>query len=389
MPVQTVVLLFEGLMRVHLDKDVGMIPVYLKNACGVDVRILCLEIPGEKLPADYRGVPIHQVREWHLPFGKLPVIRKLKKIPLVSRLMSLAKKTDMLMQFHLSERSYRYASVYRSKNKKGGLYLKLDMGMKALEEARSLPEGEEKKRLKKFLQMCDLISVETKAVRDEISPALLGVDIRDKLVYLPNGIDAVGIRKIFPGFRTPDRKEKLAVVVGGIGEQAKDHGLLLEALSGMDMNGWKLEMIGPVREDFRGTIDSFFARNPGLRENVVFTGPITDRKNLYDHYDRASVMVLTSKWESSGMVLTEAMAFGNFILTTDTGAARDVTDNGKWGRIIPVGDRARLKRELADIFSGKTDTSVVYAGILERANRYFLWENLVRELYRKILATIR
>lgn len=50
---------------------------------------------------------------------------------------------------------------------------------------------------------------------------------------------------------------------------------------------------------------------------VILLGNIEDKNLLYDDYDRAKVFLLTSRWESFGIVLVEALRFGNYIIATE------------------------------------------------------------------------
>lgn len=376
-------LLFECLQRFHLEKDVGMIPAYLHEKECIDFRIACLD-KDNTLPVFFRGVHIDRFRELELPFKWNRLVEKLRKIPLILNLLLSARSTDILMQFHLTSRSAFYASWYRRLNPKGLVYLKLDLDTDGLEKIQTLPEGKEKNTIRGLLRDCNLISAETQKIWERLQPGLLGVDLGEKLIYLPNGYDCDGIQELIPTMRRPPEKEKMAILIGNIGASYKDHSLLLDALQDLDMRGWKIVAIGKIEDAFRGRIESFYRKNPGMRGKLVFTGPIHDRRLLYDYYNRAQVYLFTSRMESSGLVLTEAMAFGNFIVATDTGAALDVTENGKWGKIIPVGDVQSMKNTLEDIFSGAIDTGSVYEGLMERARNHFRWSVLTGYLYREM-----
>lgn len=55
-------------------------------------------------------------------------------------------------------------------------------------------------------------------------------------------------------------------------------------------------------------------------------------------YQAADLFLLTSNIESSARVLTESLLAGTPVLTTDTSGAREVIEDGKSGRVVPIGD---------------------------------------------------
>lgn len=67
------------------------------------------------------------------------------------------------------------------------------------------------------------------------------------------------------------------------------------------------------------------------------------QSNPYAFLARAALFVLSSAWEGSPNVLTEAMALGIPVVSTDcpSGPA-EVLEGGRFGRLVPVGNPAAL-----------------------------------------------
>lgn len=204
----------------------------------------------------------------------------------------------------------------------------------------------------------------------------------DKLVYVPNGFDERLLERLELAPRSAERKENLIVTVGRLGTEEKNTEMLLDALGRIDLTrggGWKCCLIGSSEPSFRAAIDRFYELHPDKRESVVFTGPIYDKRALWEYYDRSKVFVLTSRRESYGLVLNEAKRFGCYLVSTDVGAARDLI-GGRYGEYIPQEDVAALAEVLQRIIDGERNTDV-YRG-WDASEIY--WESVLRPVAERL-----
>jgi glycosyltransferase involved in cell wall biosynthesis len=82
------------------------------------------------------------------------------------------------------------------------------------------------------------------------------------------------------------------------------------------------------------------AEKLGIRDDLEMPGFC---ENPYAYMSRSRVFVLSSKWEGLGTVLIEALICGTQVVSTDcpSGPA-EILSNGKYGRLVPVGDHASL-----------------------------------------------
>lgn len=81
-------------------------------------------------------------------------------------------------------------------------------------------------------------------------------------------------------------------------------------------------------------------RELGLETSVALPGHV---RNPYAHLAKADLFVLSSRWEGSCNVLTEAMALGTPVVSTDcpSGSA-EILGGGRYGPLVPVGDVDQL-----------------------------------------------
>jgi len=81
-------------------------------------------------------------------------------------------------------------------------------------------------------------------------------------------------------------------------------------------------------------------RDLGLREDVDLPGYIS---NPYPYMKRSALFVLSSRWEGLPGVLIEALYCGVPVVATDCPSGpREILADGKYGRLVPVGDANAL-----------------------------------------------
>ena len=97
------------------------------------------------------------------------------------------------------------------------------------------------------------------------------------------------------------------------------------------------------------------AQELGLQDDISLPGFVD---NPYAYMARAAVFVLSSAWEGLPTVLIEAMAVGRPVIATDcpSGPA-EILENGKWGKLVPVGDVEALAEAIAHKISSPMQKS--------------------------------
>jgi glycosyltransferase involved in cell wall biosynthesis len=158
----------------------------------------------------------------------------------------------------------------------------------------------------------------------------------------------------------------------------KGHDVLFTALSMLAGRAWTCTCVGAVdiAPDFVAAQRSLLADN-GIGERVTFTGPLRGAE-LERAYDHADVLVLASRQEGYGMVVTEALAHGLPVVATAVGGVEEALGRTADGRVagllVPRDDPAAL----ADAISRWLDDSRLRADLrsLSRLRRAMLvgWE---------------
>lgn len=120
----------------------------------------------------------------------------------------------------------------------------------------------------------------------------------------------------------------------------KDIPTLLAAFAKVTFPGARLEIVGDgaLRPEMEA-----LAANLGIADRVTFSGYLADPSVAYA---RARGLALTSKRESFGNVVAEALEHGLPVVTTATDGPSEILEHGRFGAIVPVGDADALAAAL-------------------------------------------
>ena len=112
------------------------------------------------------------------------------------------------------------------------------------------------------------------------------------------------------------------------------------------------------------------ARQLGIAENVAFPGFV---ENPYAFLAKASLFVLSSRYEGLSRVLIEAMACGCPVVSTNCQfGPNEILEDGRWGELVPVGNATAL----ADAIIRTLDAPPMRDDLQKRAS-YFSIERAV------------
>jgi len=101
----------------------------------------------------------------------------------------------------------------------------------------------------------------------------------------------------------------------------------------------------------------------GIAADVALPG---FRTNPYPFLARADLFVLSSRWEGSPNVLTEAMALGTPVVATDCPSGpHDLLDGGRYGPLVPVGDIQAMARSMAETLDHPPPPEMLKAAVAD------------------------
>mgnify|MGYP006282616891 CR=1 FL=1 len=190
-----------------------------------------------------------------------------------------------------------------------------------------------------FYPLADKIIAVSEGVLDDLSSISPRAARRGRVIYNPV-VDPGMLRKANEPTSHPWLEEKEGPVVLGVGRLTpqKNFDLLLRAFALLRKKcDARLVILGDgnQRENLESRIEAL-----GIGKHVDLPGFVS---NPYPYMASASLFALSSDYEGFGIVLAEALACGCPIVSTDCPSGpREILEDGKWGRLVPVGDEEAL-----------------------------------------------
>lgn len=360
----------------RLYKDEGLLPYYIGKEYKLETEFLCSNSK-KKLPDVFRTMkiiekPIRLLFLKHLKYYKYFYYEYFKY------LLKNSCKIDYLLFFQLSLYKLPYLFLYKFLNRNGKVFIKLDINLSWINHLVNI-SSYKKKFIHFLIKKVDLISCETKECFDEIREnGFCNLNISDKLIHIQNGFDEEYLIENNIKVKKFEEKENVMITVGRIGTEQKNNEMLLKVIDKIDLKDWKIYIIGPYTEEFKEYYDDFIKSNSDKKDKVILVGNIEDKNLLYDYYNKAKIFLLTSRWEGFAIVYPEALRFGNYIITTEVGGAKDITDNGKIGVITEIENEEQYKYEILKVINEEINLKEKYNQSLKWSEEKFLWNNIVK-----------
>lgn len=349
---KNITLIFPVFEHIHFGKDVFLVPYYLGKKYNSNINIVYpISDTNKDLPEKVRNVNLISLKSNFL----FRYFFRYKSFILFWFLIKNAKKINVLINFHWTKISFVQVMLYKFLNRKGISYVKLDTSdgnFLSLKNCRFRFIKE--KIYGQFISQVDLFSCETsKSYVNLTSDILFGPKIKDKLTLMANGFDEECFKRLEIKELEYSEKDNLLITVGRIGAEEKNSEMLLESLEYVKLKNWKVAFIGPIENNFKKTISTFYNNNPDKRNSVLFTGPIYNKKELWDYFNRSKVFILTSYKEGSPIVYIEARRFRNFVISTEFPAFVDNILNDDLGCSVSQNNPEELSKIIQSIIDDK------------------------------------
>jgi glycosyltransferase involved in cell wall biosynthesis len=231
-----------------------------------------------------------------------------------------------------------------------------------------------------FYPWADRVVTVSKAAGDDLTEVTGLAEEKVRTIYNPVVTENLKEQAREPVDHPWFQTEAPPVVLGaGRLEKQKDFGTLIRAFSRVRKDvAARLVVLGRgSRKERLRTL----AEELGVGDDVLLPGFVD---NPFKYMAKASVFVLSSRFEGLPGVLIQAMATGCPVVSTDCPSGpREILKNGQYGPLVPVGKPKALAEGIQTVFADPPSTST----IKKRANR-FTEESSVERYERELLQKI-
>ena len=218
-----------------------------------------------------------------------------------------------------------------------------------------------KQRFFKFFcnKYMSIVTVLTRADKDYIGSRLKNVQV------LPNPL-------AYEPTNEMPTKEKIILAAGRLDAgYTKGFDLLLEAFGKISRHypEWELHIAGGGTSKCMNKYKSM-AKENGIEDKVHFLGYVD---NMLPLYKKASIFVLSSRYEGFGMVLIEAMSQGCACIACDyKGRQKEIITNNEDGIIVDCDDAQGIASQLDNLLSHQSERERLQIKAIEKSRAFAL-----------------
>jgi len=191
----------------------------------------------------------------------------------------------------------------------------------------------------------------------------------ERIRMVANGVDTDLFRAAPGAERSPNE----ILCVGRASDPNKGIENLIEALARLPRN-LRLTL---VDDDHPDSLARKRARQLGCADRLQITGRI-DNDELVRHYQRASLVVVPSRYEGFGLPAVEAMACGTPVVACAAGALTEVLGAAGGGVLVPPDEPDALASAIADLMARPEIRSMLGKRGSIRVNEAYAWPRVAR-----------
>jgi glycosyltransferase involved in cell wall biosynthesis len=205
----------------------------------------------------------------------------------------------------------------------------------------------------------------------------------EKIHFVPNGINEEVFKKISNKEKNNilkkfDLKKSFVITYLGRIQEYKGIDQVLEVLPDLKKVKSNIKFVA-MGEDAGDTERlTEIATNISVMENFILTGKVSENEKLAI-LDQSEIFIFPSEWEAFGIVVLEAMARKNAIVSTSTEGGKFLIEDGKNGFLFNYKDKEGLLKSLRKTISEDKQRKKMQNNNFIKS-KGFLWKDIAQQL---------
>jgi glycosyltransferase involved in cell wall biosynthesis len=203
---------------------------------------------------------------------------------------------------------------------------------------------------------------------------------KEKIIVVPHGVDIKTYRP------WNSRITKNSIDIGFLGRISPQKGILnlMKSIKELNENYTsnlpiKVSIAGPIADvKYYNTLIKY--RRAKHLHNIVFTGQVADTRRFLQNLD---VFVFSSRVETFGLTLLEAMACGLPVIATNIPPLSEIVINGKTGFTVTPNDPKSLAEKLNRLIKEKKLRKKMGSAGRKRVEEFYSMERITREMIKR------
>jgi len=355
--------IFRKFDRVHLNKDVGLIPRVLKENYDVESCILFSSVNKNISSED-----CYNVRMIGVDFS-FPIL-----FYIYSLFYVLKNKIDVVNLYHFNKETMLFIAFLKLFKVK--VYLKMDLDNQDFEKLKYNYSNSLVRRsiYDYFSGKVDLFSIENKEFYEYFSSLK---SFKNKIYLFLNGPSDSSILSQPLDF---DLRENVILIVGRMGAYQKNYEPFIEWLMTNDLasDSWSVKLVGEMTDEFYQKYKKL--KNSEKGHCVDYLGTLS-RNDIFELYRKSKVLLVTSRWEGFSLAMAEAAVMGMYICSTDVSGLSDMTDNYNYCSVIEDG---KIGETINNVILSHLPV-IQYSNRLEYCRKNLIIDNNIETIYHSLM----
>ena len=208
---------------------------------------------------------------------------------------------------------------------------------------------------------------------------------KSKIYFLPNGIDKSALSKVSLKDKNKtmgkyNLENKFIITYLGRIQEYKGLRQVIEVLPELIELNPNLVFVAMGKDKGEKAYLSELGKKLNVEKNIIFTGEVSE-KNKFSMLSLSDIFIFPSEWEAFGIVMLEAMAQNNAIVSSKTEGGLYLIKPGVGGYLFEYGNKTQMIEKISILLKNPASLDKMQKFNHNLSAKY-LWPDIAKDLER-------